>query len=229
MQIINNISSELNIPAEILTDAMANSRKLVKHIKLQKRNGTDRDVYQPSKKLKIIQYWLIENVFYNLNIHDAATAFMNDKSIKLNAYSHRKGKYFLKLDFKDFFPSIKYTDLKPIILKYIKEKCSPLNPEELLETIRLACFYKNDYLPVGYPSSPIISNIVMYEFDSKISEAIIDKSIYGNVVYTRYADDMTFSTDLRGACKDIEKLVKKTIKSLGSPKLQINISTFAQG
>lgn len=56
MQLINDISKELNTPTEMLHEALRESRKLVKHIKMKKRNGSDRTVYQPSKKLKIIQY-----------------------------------------------------------------------------------------------------------------------------------------------------------------------------
>ena len=85
-------------PITRLDEALKNSRKLVKHIKIPKRDGTLRTVYQPSKKLKIIQYWLIENVFKHFEIHHAATAFQKDKSIKINVFVHKKGRYFLKLE-----------------------------------------------------------------------------------------------------------------------------------
>ena len=86
MQLIENISKELNAPPEMLFEAIRQSRKLVKHIKMKKRNGSDRTVYQPSKKLKIIQYWLVNNIFVNLKVHYAATAFLKNISIKNNAF-----------------------------------------------------------------------------------------------------------------------------------------------
>ena len=115
MELIKVISENLNVPSDMLADALKNSRRLVKHLKIPKRDGTLRTVYQPSKKLKIIQYWLIENVFKHFKIHHAATAFQKDKSIKINAFIHKKGRYFLKLDFKNFFPSIIFEDFKPFI------------------------------------------------------------------------------------------------------------------
>ena len=69
MKLIKVISDNLNVPTDMLDEALKNSRRLVKHIKIPKRDGTLRTVYQPSKKLKIIQYWLIENVFKCFEIH----------------------------------------------------------------------------------------------------------------------------------------------------------------
>ncbi len=224
MQLIDTIAKELNIPPEMLEAALSNSRRLVKRIKMKKRNGTDRIVYQPSKKLKIIQYWLIENIFVNLKVHFAATAFLKKQSIKTNARRHINGRYLLKLDIKDFFPSIKFNDFQPLISSWIKANNKKINKSELLKMIKLSCFYKNDYLPIGYPSSPGISNIVMYDFDSKIISSISGNSQYGKVIYTRYADDMIFSTNTKGACNHIKTLVENTLNEIDTPKLKLNNS-----
>lgn len=229
MKLIKNISNELNVPSEMLYEAIGKSRKLVKHIKMEKRDGSERTVFQPSKKLKMIQYWLINNIFINLRIHASATAFINEKSIKTNATLHRENRYFLKLDFKDFFPSLAFDDLHPIIVKWLADNDVSLNEEELSEVIRLTCFYKKDMLPIGYPSSPIISNIIMYDFDSFIHSALSSDDKYGEARYTRYADDLTFSTKKKGACNNIMTLVRNKLKKMSSPKLKLNNkkTTFA--
>ncbi len=222
MQLIEKISKDLNVPNAMLVEALAKSRRLVKHIKIPKKDRTYRTVYQPSKKLKIIQYWLINNIYKNLAIHPAATAFQKDTSIKDNVYNHKKGKYFLKLDFKDFFPSIHFNDFMPIVSKWIIDSKSGFDDDEISKIIKSSCFYKEDVLPIGYPSSPIISNIVMYEFDSKITTELKDHNVFGKAVYTRYADDLTFSTNIKGACGKIKNIVHRTLQASGMPRLNLN-------
>lgn len=85
MSLLETISKDLNVPVSMLIDALSRSRKLVKHIKIPKKDGSERLVYQPSKKLKIIQYWLDNHIFRNLKIHESATAYQREKSIKINA------------------------------------------------------------------------------------------------------------------------------------------------
>ena len=92
MSLINIIADELHVPKEMLQEALAFSRILVKHILLPKKDGTFRKVYQPSKKLKLIQYWLIGNVFQCMEVHKSATAYVSGISIKDNAQSHQKNR-----------------------------------------------------------------------------------------------------------------------------------------
>lgn len=224
MSLLETIAKDLNVPQDMLSDALSGSRRLVKHIKIPKKNGSFRLVFQPSKKLKVIQYWLNNHIFKKLNIHESATAYQKEKSIKINATTHKNGQYFLKLDFKDFFPSIKFKDFSPYIKEWNNSISQPFKEKELLEIVKRSCFYTGDLLPIGYPTSPIISNIVMYNFDSKITSLLSDKDNYGMTVYTRYADDLTFSTNLKGACKKIEILVSKELKSMLNPKLTLNQS-----
>ncbi len=208
----------------MLQEALRQSRRLVKHIKIPKKDKTYRLVYQPSKKLKIIQYWLDNNIFSKLNVHECATAYRKDVSIKINAKKHQRNRFFLKLDFKDFFPSIKFNDFSPLIIKWNKLAPEPFDERELLHIVNQACFYKGNALPIGYPTSPVISNAVMYDFDSKIISHLSDNDAFGKAVYTRYADDLTFSTNLKGACKEIKKVVRRELIAMTSPDLKLNTS-----
>ena len=224
MKIIELIAEELNLPISLMEKALDNARKIVKHIEIPKKDGNFRKVYQPSKKLKIIQYWLINNVFMRMRISESATAYRENLSVKNNAYIHQKNKYFVKLDFVDFFPSIIYRDLEPLIEAWHKDE-DPKWQWTLInkETIRKTCFYKRNKLPIGYPSSPIISNIIMYDFDIAINSTLyLRKDILGNVKYSRYADDLIFSTNKKGVYKEIIDIVNTQIRSMKSPKLKLN-------
>lgn len=224
MSLLNIISKEMSIPEELLSEALINARLHVKHLQLTKRNGGLRTVYQPSKKLKIIQYWLIKNVFNNIRVHESASAYVKNISIKDNAYKHKNKRFLLKLDFENFFPSITYADLEPIFKEWHKQ--SNVKWEFSIKTseiIRLSCFYKDDRLPIGYPTSPILSNIVMYPFDYQISSNLsLDKNKYGQALYSRYSDDLVFSTDKIGACKEMYALVNEIISAIKAPCLNLN-------
>jgi len=225
MQIKQAISNDLSIPVSLIDEALCAARTQVRKFTIKKRNGKDRSILQPSKKLKTLQYWLIINIFKNMPIHDSAVAYIDGVSILHNAQRHREHRYFLKMDLNNFFPSIKFNDVFPLIEAWhIATMPKWALDTQDKELIRLSCFYKEDILPIGYPSSPIISNIVMYKFDSEITKLTSDKVKYGECIYTRYADDLVFSTDKKDACIEILKDVSKFINGMSSPKISINTS-----
>jgi RNA-directed DNA polymerase len=73
-------------------------------------------------------------------------------------------------------------------------------------------------LAIGAPSSPVLSNALMLAFDTKISNLVAED----RVIYTRYADDLTFSVPRTGFLKDVIRNVKRTLRDLDYPHLQIN-------
>lgn len=224
MKIKEYISTDLDIPEDLINEALENAHLLIKHIKIKKKDGKFRTVLQPSRKLKTVQYWLIFNVFQDLSVHDSAMAYRKGISVKANAERHKNNHYFLKIDLENYFPSISSQDLLPLVKSWYERESKEWEYDLIFEgLLKRACFDKNGRLPIGFPSSPIISNIVMYSFDSKISSIFENnEDIYGNVVYTRYADDMVFSTNKIGACNEILKLMEKVIDETESPNIRIN-------
>lgn len=229
MRIDQVISRDLQVPESLINEAISGARVRVKKFTIPKRSGGYREIYHPSKKLKVIQYWLIHSVFSNMPLSDAAMAYREGTSTLHNAKAHSLNRYFLRMDFKNFFPSIRFKDIQPHLETWHRETKPEwdLNTKSL-DFINQSCFFKNDRLAVGYPSSPIISNIVMKDFDSYILNETASGE-YGDVVYTRYADDMVFSTNKKGACKEIIKIVKKVVDDYKSPILEINESKTRLG
>ena len=111
MEINKRIESELLLPPSFVYDALLNAHNHVKQWKIKKRSGGFRVVQQPAHNLKVIQHWLIVNVFDHCEIGAASYAFLKGKSIRDNALAHSKNKYFVKLDLKNFFPSLRFKDL----------------------------------------------------------------------------------------------------------------------
>ena len=119
-----------------------------------------------------------------------------------NARPHVNKKKILKLDIEGFFDNIIYSRVKDIV--FYEEKFS--EPIRILLT--MLCYYRES-LPQGAPTSPAITNIIMYDFDEKIGEYCTEKG----VSYTRYCDDMTFSGEFDE--KEIITLVKEELRKLG--------------
>ncbi len=184
----------------------------------KRKAGQFRTIAQPAKEVKALQYWVIKNFLNELPIHPAATAYRDGKSIANNAYPHRHGGFLLKLDFADFFPSIKARDFE----RYLKKNLIDLESGEI-ESLSRILFWKPKgtqklHLSIGAPSSPLISNILLFEFDEKVAKFCSKK----NIMYTRYADDISLSADVSSKLKEVETYISKLCKESRSPKLTLN-------
>jgi len=181
--------------------------------------GGVRTISQPARATKHLQYWLMNNVFNKLNIHCAAAAYREGCSIKKNAQYHVNNTYIAKFDFRSFFPSIKGADIKAHLIRYLGDK---LTENDLNDIVRISCIrlsVRSDLsLSIGAPCSPIISNSIMYEFDRRV----VDWCSENNIRYTRYADDLIFSTNVQGATSNIEKYIRDIVRNLEYPSLRFN-------
>jgi len=115
--ILGDMSTDLLIPKTKLDYLIRSAPYRYKVYQIPKRSGAGlRTIAQPAKEIKKLQYWVIKNIFPSFPIHQAACAYLKGKNIFQNADAHSSKPYLLKLDFKDFFPSIKGDDF----LKYSK-------------------------------------------------------------------------------------------------------------
>lgn len=154
-------------------------------------------------------------------IHDSAVAYREGTGIKVNAKRHARSRYLLKMDFKEFFPSIKPEDL----IAHIKaHQIMEMTPEDEMVITSLFFYAKKRNrkleLSIGAPTSPAISNTILFSFDSYISNLPSEDGF----TYTRYADDLTMSSNKRGSLFDYPPLVKKFLNELDYPSLKINHS-----
>ncbi|WP_431027810.1 reverse transcriptase domain-containing protein [Lysinibacillus sp. LZ02] len=152
----------------------------------KKKSGDFRVINKPSNNLDIIQKklnYIISVVYTYSNV--SSHGFEKGKSIRTNAEMHLKKKLVLNLDLKDFFSSINFPRVRAMFMTYFK-----FNNEVATTLANICCDNKN-VLPQGAATSPIISNIIAYKLDKQLSRLA---KKYG-CVYTRYADDITFSTN----------------------------------
>lgn len=155
-----------------------------KQIEVPKRSGGYRLLSIPSDSLKTLQKTLAVAFEDELapRVHKAANAYMKGRNTVTNAVPHLGCKVLVKLDIKDFFPTVSKEMIKPTIasLAYYE-------PGLIARLVDL-CISENG-LPQGAPTSPLLSNLVLREFDI----AAYRLANLMNAKYTRYADDLTFS------------------------------------
>jgi RNA-directed DNA polymerase len=153
--------------------------------KISKRNGAFRQISSPNRSLKIIQSKLYQVLQATYKPKSPAHGFVIGKSIVTNAEKHVKQRHVLNIDLKDFFPSINYGRIRGMFM------AKPYNiPEKVATVLSQICSHDNQ-LPQGASTSPIISNMICAKLDSEL----ISLARNNGCIYTRYADDITISTD----------------------------------
>lgn len=185
---------------------------------IDKKNGGKRLIAHPSKELKYMQNIILDILKANLSIHHCAYAYVAGKNIKENALLHVNNPYLLKMDFKDFFPSI-----TPGLFFDECEKHNFFFSKEDKNLMANILFWKKKHakklvLSIGAPSSPFISNFIMFSFDTVISEYCKSSGI----TYSRYADDLTFSNTQKEKLSRLPKLISEKLNFLYRKSIRIN-------
>ncbi|BBB58864.1 hypothetical protein UNDKW_0591 [Undibacterium sp. KW1] len=167
---------------------------------IPKKTGGQRFISAPMPRLKRCQYWVLDHILAKVPCHPAAHGFLPQHSILSNALPHVGQAVVINLDLKDFFPSIEYPRVKGVFksLGYgdqIATLLGLLCTEQATEEVRVdtqTYFVAGEKrsLPQGAPSSPMITNILCHTLDKRLHAAATKLGF----VYTRYADDLTFSS-----------------------------------
>lgn len=219
MSLLAELAKEFGLNEEDLERIIHTAPKRYKIFGIEKRHGGIRVIAQPSRELKAIQRYLVETKLKALPIHQSATGYVSGMNILQNAQLHRQNRVIMKLDFKDFFPSIKVKDWR----YFVKNKKEPNIFSQDVELYSKIFFWGIKSidpisLSIGAPSSPILSNILMYDLDVLLNAA----STETRLVYSRYADDITVSGNNTEDIYEFEKLARRIIKNSKSPKLVFN-------
>ena len=199
---LSSIEKDLGYPIKTLYGLSNNLENHYHNVFIPKSDGTKRKLSVPDLILKNVQRSIVDNILAYYPISKYASAYKLGSSVQKNARPHVNKKKILKLDIEGFFDNIIYSRVKDTV--FYEEKFS--EPIRILLT--MLCYYKES-LPQGAPTSPAITNIIMYDFDEKIGDYCTEKDIS----YTRYCDDMTFSGDFNE--KEIIELVKSELQKLG--------------
>lgn len=158
--------------------------KRYKRFEISKKRGGSREIFAPATALKIVQRKLNQVLQSVYDAKPSAHGFVLEKSILSNAEPHARKRYVLNLDLKDFFPSINFGRVRGLFMAYPYFR----NHEVATTLAQICCF--NNYLPQGAPTSPTVSNMICAKLDSELQRLAKEH----RSTYTRYADDISFST-----------------------------------
>lgn len=141
-----------------------------------------RQISAPDERLKGLQrkISLILHQLYSPRI--TTHGFIKGKSVVTNAKSHLGMKYVVNIDIKDFFGTISERRIIGVL------KAIGVPPRVAKALAKICC--NNGCLPQGAPSSPVLSNIIMFKFDKLLLRLCKENAS----IYTRYADDITISS-----------------------------------
>lgn len=177
-----------------------------KTFKIPKKDGSFRDINAPCYSLKVLQRWVLENILYKISVSQYSIGFKKDccgSPLVQCAERHKNQLYILKIDLKDFYPSV---NREMVYTQFIR-----LGYNTYVANLLTNLCVHHGELPQGAVTSPYLANLVCYNLDLRIAGYCNKRDI----IYTRYADDLTFSCDNKDILSNIYGMVKKMVEAEG--------------
>jgi RNA-directed DNA polymerase len=177
-----SLSLFLGISPKTIFSIRQNAEQHYRSFTLTKKDGSKRNIDTPRTYLKVIQWWILDNILNNAHVAENVFGFVAGRSVLQNAIYHHGAKHVLNVDIRQFFPSISIDQVRDIFctLGYGHDVANMLS--------ELCCL--DGRVPQGAPTSPAIANQVLKGLDKELTQ-LADRVGHR---YSRYADDLTFSS-----------------------------------
>ncbi|MEO6218140.1 MAG: reverse transcriptase domain-containing protein [Sphingomonas sp.] len=155
--------------------------RMYQHFQIAKASGKVRMISAPDDRLKFLQRKLADLLTGLYRRRNPVHGFVTDRSVKTNAAAHLGRRFVVNIDLKDFFPSITQNRVEGVLASL------SINSRVAEIIARICCV--SGHLPQGAPSSPVLSNMICFRLDKRL----MTFAKGARCIYTRYADDITFS------------------------------------
>lgn len=229
---IGHLAERAGVEFPILRAIADRSRNGYKTFYIRKRSGGLRRISVPEPPLMVVQRWIASYILNLQPVHSCSFAFRPKASILKCAARHTGASWLVKMDVQGFFESISEIQVyrvflalgyRPLVAFELARLCTctpAQSPRYNLEQWRvhrrrdvIEAYQSNriGFLPQGAPTSPMLSNLVMMDADKKIEEVAKKDSL----TYTRYSDDLTFSTRGEFDRSRAKVLIREVSKILG--------------
>ncbi len=183
----DDVARFLGVPTRELTFLLYKASEDARYtpFEIPKRSGGMRQIHAPTKQLKDWQRKVAAVLQEKYDAHPAAHGFIKERSILTNAKAHVGQRLVFNIDLSDFFPSINFGRVRGLFMAE-PFLCGPAAAAVLAQL----CTHKNG-LPQGAPTSPPLSNFIAHGLDRRLARIAREQGAH----YSRYADDITFSTN----------------------------------
>jgi RNA-directed DNA polymerase len=161
------------------------ARYAYRSFEIPKRTGGTRLIEAPHPTVKILQQKLLAILSELYEPTRSAHGYIRGRSIVSNARRHEGKRWVLNVDLKDFFPSINFGRVRGLFIQRYRLDAS-------VATVLAQLCTRENHLPQGAPTSPIISNMICIGLDRELHSFVREQMSW----YTRYSDDLTISSRL---------------------------------
>ena len=166
---MERMAGELSLPANHVARLVKTASHQYKEYSIAKRGGGTRTIFHPSRRLKALQRWLLNNVIAAWPVHDAATAYREGRSILDNARRHAGTRFLLRMDLQEFFPSLTADDMQ--LFRGQRPGLFQGWTEWDFQGFCLLVF-RFGKLTIGAPTSPAISNALCFGLGREIKRSL---------------------------------------------------------
>ena len=156
-----------------------------RHFEIPKRTGGMRAIHAPQGMVRKLQDQLKVDLDRLYSGHPNAHGFITGRSVASNAQDHAGKRWVLNVDLEDFFPTINFGRVRGLFMH------PPFGMGPAAATVCAQIVTHRNGLPQGAPTSPVLSNMIAMSLD----RALLRLARAQHLAYSRYADDITFSTD----------------------------------
>lgn len=182
-----------------------------KEFKIPKKKGGYRLISSPNSELMTLQRKIVDEILSLFSVSQYCHSYKKAHNIKTNSIYHLNQDLVLKVDIKNFFGSINEEHINNIFFKLGVDS-------SYISQLTNLCLFQSS-LPQGAPTSPYLSNLVLYDFDKEMGKYCFHRKIK----YTRYADDITLSGNFNVSegIKQIENKLRKIGFQLNRNKTKV--------
>jgi RNA-directed DNA polymerase len=223
LSLITKIEKQF-IYSSILRQRQENDYKI---FTIRKRDGKYRTIHAPNEKLKSIQSYINREILSKISPHHSCFSYHPNGGIKKCALQHTEAKLLFKYDLEDFFFHINEISIYKFFLElgYTSEisfqfarLCTTTRIREFGKYIKTYKKQEIGVLPQGAPTSPALSNFLAKGLDEELT--LFAESM--NMIYTRYSDDITFSSSVFFSREEIKKINSHIFSIVRKHRFRIN-------
>lgn len=200
----SDLASKLSISQSTLYTMLNKKWYFYSEKQIPKKDGTNRELRVPMLSLKVVQKWILVEILQKISVSEFSMAFVPKRNgLLASAEMHRKNLFFLEMDIHNFFGNITEQ-------KIYKLFCDMGYNFDVASILTGLCTY-DGVLPQGAVTSPYLANLVCFNLDARLNGLCRKRDI----VYSRYADDLCFSSNNRTILNKIEPIVEKILLDEG--------------